>query len=155
LQRVAAGPPAELSAPPADWHTTWERVASEARLSGLQRSVLTGEVEALRTYLGLRETGKHHLMRGYALIRRILVELDTRHDLDGGIFYLTPDELPDLVAGKDLFAVIERRRRRREVALGLEVPQVLFSDDLDAIGRPATVAGADVLQGVPLSAGVV
>jgi pyruvate,water dikinase len=40
------------------------------------------------------------------------------------------------------------------LALSLEVPAVLFSDDLDAIGRPAPIPGADVLQGVPLSAGV-
>jgi pyruvate,water dikinase len=35
------------------------------------------------------------------------------------------------------------------------VPPVLFSDDFDAIGRPTVVPGADVLQGVPLSAGEV
>src|SRR5205814_1242484 len=32
------------------------------------------EVERLRAFLGLRETAKHHFMRGYALIRRLLVE---------------------------------------------------------------------------------
>jgi pyruvate,water dikinase len=31
---------------------------------------------------------------------------------------------------------------------------VLFSDDLEALGRPVPVAGGDTLQGVPLSAGV-
>ena len=40
------------------------------------------------------------------------------------------------------------------MALSLDVPPVLFSDDLDAIGRPVVIAGADNLQGVPLSAGV-
>jgi pyruvate,water dikinase len=40
------------------------------------------------------------------------------------------------------------------MGLSLEVPQVLFSDDLEAIGRPIVIEGADVLQGVPLSAGV-
>ncbi len=34
------------------------------------------------------------------------------------------------------------------------MPQVLFSDDLEAIGRPVVIPGADRLQGVPLSAGV-
>ena len=105
-------------------------------------------------YLALRETGKHYLMKGYALIRRILVELDRRHHLDGGIFFLTPDELPRLARGEDLSRLIGERRRRREIALSLEVPQVLFSDDLEAIGRPASLAGAGALQGVPLSAGV-
>ena len=38
--------------------------------------------------------------------------------------------------------------------MSLEVPLVLFSDDLEAIGRPMVVDGAEVLQGVPLSVGV-
>jgi pyruvate,water dikinase len=40
------------------------------------------------------------------------------------------------------------------LALSLEIPQVLFSDDLEAIGRPVPLVGADTLQGVPLSAGI-
>ncbi len=112
------------------------------------------ELDLLHTHLGLRETAKHCLMEGYALIRRILVELDRRHHLGGGIFFLTPEELPRLAAGEDLTPLIHQRRRRRQAALSLEVPPVLFSDDLDAIGRPLRVEGADIWQGVPLSAGV-
>src|SRR5262249_21761034 len=58
-----------------------------------------------------------------------------------------------LSAGEDLSGEIARRRRRGAAALSLEVPSVLFSDDLDAIGRPLVVAGAESLKGVPLSAG--
>jgi pyruvate,water dikinase len=138
----------------ADAAPTWEQIVAEAKLSALERTALEPEVQAMQTYLGLRETAKHHLMRGYALIRRALVELDHRHHLAGGIFYLTPEELPDLAQGRDLSALIVQRRRRRAVALSLEVPAVLFSDDLEAIGRPVVLEGADVLQGVALSAGV-
>jgi pyruvate,water dikinase len=133
---------------------SWERIATEAKLNALQRRLAEPELKSLRDYLALRETGKHYLMRGYALIRRVLVELDRRHHLDGGIFFLTPDDLPRLARGEDLLGLIAERRRRREVALSLDVPQVLFSDDLEAIGRPEAVAGADALLGVPLSAGV-
>jgi pyruvate,water dikinase len=123
------------------------------------RPALQRELETLHAYLGLRETAKHHLLRGYAVIRRILVELDRRFGLDGGIFYLTPEELPrlagDPAAKAELQALIARRRRRRELALSLPVPQVLFSDDLEAVGRPIEVEAADALQGVPLSAGTV
>ncbi len=111
-------------------------------------------MRALQTYLSLRETAKHYFMRGYALIRRALVELDRRHHLQGGIFYLTPSELPALTAGQDVTKVIAERRRRRTIALSLELPPVIFSDDLEAIGRPQVIEGADQLQGVPLSAGV-
>jgi pyruvate,water dikinase len=52
-----------------------------------------------------------------------------------------------------LLDLIARRHRRRELALDLPVPQVLFSDDLEAIGREIEVSAADALQGVPLSAG--
>jgi pyruvate,water dikinase len=133
----------------------WERIVAEAKLSSLERTALEPQVRALQDYLGLRETAKHHLMRGYALIRRALVELDRRHGLQGGIFFLTLEELPRLLKGEDLSRVIAERKRRRTVALGLEAPPVLFSDDLEALGRPTPPGeGADVLRGVALSAGV-
>jgi phosphohistidine swiveling domain-containing protein len=140
---------------------TWEALALEARLSAGQRAALEKELNTLQTYLSLRETAKHHLMRGYAIIRRILVELDRRYNLNGGLFFLTPDELPRLVEAnhprelsRELLAVIEQRRRRRAIALSLPMPQVLFSDDLEAIGRAVETAKIEALQGVPLSAGI-
>jgi pyruvate,water dikinase len=132
----------------------WDRIAEEAKLSSAQKKNLEGQLLALHTYLGLRETAKHYLMRGYALIRRILVELGRRYQLDDGIFYLTPDELPRLVTGENFSNEIAKRRRRRDLLLALSVPQVLFSDDLEAIGREASTEKLDALQGVPLSAGV-
>jgi pyruvate,water dikinase len=119
-----------------------------------KRAVIEVELSNLHTFLALRETAKHYLMMGYALIRRVLVELDRRYDLNGGIFFLTPEELPSLIGGTDLTTVIATRRRHRELVLSLELPHVLFSDDLEAIGRQATTAATDTLQGVALSAGV-
>src|SRR5436305_2821737 len=112
------------------------RVASEAKWNSMLAKSMSGHVERMQTYLSLRETGKHHLMRGYAIIRQTLVELDRRFGLDGGVFYLTPEELPDLVAVKDLKSKVDERRKRRVIALSLEVPPVLFGDDLEALGRP-------------------
>jgi pyruvate,water dikinase len=156
LDRLAGQQPGHTAGPsPAvDRKATWQRIADEAKIPAWQRPALEGELDALHDYLGLRETGKHYLMKGYALIRRILVELDRRHGSNGGIFYLTPEDLPRLTKGEDLSALIASRRRRREVALSLEVPRVLFSDDLEAIGRRVELAAADALRGVPLSAGV-
>jgi pyruvate,water dikinase len=131
-----------------------ERLAAEAKLNAAQRTLLLDEVRTLHAYLELRETAKHYLMHGYALIRRALVELDRRCGLGGGVFYLTPEELPRLLKGEELSETIAARRRRRMLVLGLEVPAVLFSDDLEAIGRPIPVDGATLLQGIALSPGV-
>jgi phosphohistidine swiveling domain-containing protein len=133
---------------------TWEKIAREAKLSALERAALGTQVRLWQTYLGLRETAKHYFMRGYALVRRALVEWDKRHRLQGGIFYLTPEELPALSAGQDVTKLIAERRRRRSIALSLEAPPVIFSDDLETIGRPQKIEGALQLQGVPLSAGI-
>jgi pyruvate,water dikinase len=133
---------------------TWEHIAREAKLAAKQRQALRIELDHLHTYLGLREAAKHYFMKGYAQIRRILVELDRRFKLNGGIFYLVPEELPRLISGEDFSKLIIQRQRRRALALSLEVPQVLFSDDLEAIGRPAQVPAAATFQGIPLSAGM-
>lgn len=140
-----------LAPTPAD---VWSRIAAEDKLSGPARDAAGRWADRLRTYLGLREAGKHYLLLGYAVIRRALVELDARFRLNDGIFYLLPAELDDLLAGADLSARIAERQKRRKLELALEVPPVLFSDDLDAIGRPAPVPeGATLLEGIALSAG--
>lgn len=143
------------------WQFAWLKLADEARLLPGQRPAVEAELRRLQTYMSLRETAKHHLLRGYALIRRALVELDRRYQLDGGIFFLTPADLKELVvlaegkAPRGYFDRIEKSRAERETALSIPVPSVLFSDDLEAIGREVTHSGAGVMQGVPLSAGVV
>ena len=134
--------------------TVEDRLRANPRLNAEQAKLLVPDVERLHLYIGLREMGKHDLMRGYALIRRALVELDRRHRLDGGVFFLTVPEIPDLLRGEDLTGRIAQRRRRRSAALSLEVPSVLFSTDLGAIGRAAPLDGATLLEGIPLSAGV-
>jgi pyruvate,water dikinase len=133
----------------------WTRVADEAKLGGPTRDQFRTQVERLRTFLGLREAAKNDLLLGYAVIRRALVELDRRFGLNGGLFFLTPADFPDLLAGKDLTAKIAAARKRRQTELSLEVPPVLFSDALDVIGEPPPEpAGGDRLDGVALSAGV-
>jgi pyruvate,water dikinase len=142
---------------------SWDRIVVDLGLLPNQRTIVQRVLEDVRTYLGLRETAKHYMLRGYALIRHYLLAIDRRLRLEEGVFYLEPEELSRLVRapandarlGEEMLALIEKRRRRRQVALNLTAPQVLFSDDLEAIGRDVKVAGADVLQGVPLSAGTV
>lgn len=131
------------------------RIRAEAKLGGPACDQFVKSVQSLRTCLGLREAAKHYLLKGYAFIRRLLVELDRRLGLNGGLFFLETTDFPELLAGKDLTAKIAARRKRRQTELTLETPAVLFSDDLEAIGRPLPPpASGDKLEGVPLSAGV-
>jgi pyruvate,water dikinase len=133
----------------------WEVVADEAKIGGPFRDQFKIQVERLRKYLGLREAGKNYLLLGYAVIRRILVELDRRSGSNGGIFFLTTADLPDLIAGKDLSGKIAEARKRRQTELSLEVPALLFSDALGVIGEPLPEPAAGArMEGVPLSAGV-
>jgi phosphohistidine swiveling domain-containing protein len=154
---LGEGPGARADA----WQLVWLRLADEARLLPGQRPAVEAELRRLQLYMGLRESAKHHLLRGYALIRRALVELDHRYELCDGIFFLTPEDLSELAtlaegkAPQMYFDRIEQRRRRREIALSLPLPSVIFSDDLDAVGRELKLTESGVMLGVPLSAGVV
>jgi pyruvate,water dikinase len=108
-----------------------------------------------RRFIALREASKHYLMLGYEGLRLLLLELDRRWDLQGGVFHLEPMELPYLSEGRDLRPWIAERRRRRALALGIEAPRVLFSDDLEALGRSVEPTGAaEVLGGTGVSSGV-
>ena len=75
----------------------------------------------------------------------VLVELDQRFGLEGGIFYLTPEELPPLPRRGPVRAD-RPAAPPAELALSLDVPPVLFSDDLEAIGRPLDVDGAEMCK---------
>ena len=143
------------------WDNAWRKLADDARLLPHQLDGVEAELRRLQRYMALRESAKHHLLRGYALIRRALVDLDRRYHLQDGIFYLAPEDLEDLVkyaegrAPQGFFDQIAARKRRREIALSLPLPNVIYSDDLDAVGRELTYAASDVMQGIPLSAGIV
>ncbi len=70
-------------------------------------------VDRARKFQVLKEEAKHTALREFAEIRRMLLELDRRLDLDGGIFHLELDEIFDLrrTAGRpDLVALIGERR---------------------------------------------
>jgi pyruvate,water dikinase len=160
LDRLTGQPGPPATAPADHSADLLGRIAIACKFTAGQQAAFAKELQTLQTYMGMREAAKHYLMRGYALVRRYLVELDRRYDLAGGIFFLTPDELPALVKGESapgtLTGRIAQRRRRRALALRLFAPKVLFSDDLEALGRePAAAGGAGTLQGVGLSAGVV
>ncbi len=74
-------------------------------------------VSRARKFQSLKEEAKNHSLREISVIRQMLVELDRRLELDGGIFYLKVDELEklrDAGAHDELVALIDRRRMAAE-----------------------------------------
>ena len=135
----------------------WAEIVADGKWNGYLAKTLAHHAERVRTYIGLRETGKHYLMKGYAEIRRRLLYLDGYWRLNGGIFFLTLDEVTAAATGTfhKIEERIAERRKARQVELTLDLPAVIFGDDLDAIGRPLpAVVGAEQLTGLALSAGV-
>ena len=117
--------------------------------------VILKEMEYAQRYLPFRETAKFYLIMGYELIRKALLELNRRYfSKEDDIFYLTPDELSQLIAGKDFESDIKDRRAKRAKLLKIELPDVIFSDSLDQIGNPPPPASAHELSGVPVSGGI-
>ena len=137
-----------------------QREAAEAELSALLgdkanlQKQIESELDFTRRYMPFRETAKFYLMLGYEQIRRTLLELDNRYELEGGIFYLVPDELERLIDGDDLSDIIVTRRIERELMLQIEIPDVIFSDALEQIGAPVSIGAAETYTGIGVSAGV-
>ena len=96
-----------------------------------------------------REQGRHWLMYGLAEIRRILLELDQRYQLQGQIFWLKWSELASPPPREEL----QKRQRQRRLLLSLECPPEIFAHDLEAIGRPLASSPSTGLQGQGLSWG--
>ena len=136
------------------------RASAEQQLSELLgnkaslRKQIESELDFTRRYMPFRETAKFYLMLGYEQIRRALLELDNRYELEGGIFYLMPDELEGLIAGEDVGDTIATRRTERELMLQIELPDVIFSDSLAQIGAPVSTEVAETYSGVGVSAGI-
>ena len=105
-------------------------------------------------YMPFRETAKFYLMLGYELIRKALLELDRRYQLEGGIFYLVPEELDRLAQGENLQSVIDARKTIRALSLKIELPDVIYSDILNRIGEPQAIEAKDEIQGLGVSVGV-
>ena len=131
------------------------------RLAEAGGSSLRERVEAAmrqaQQLLPYRELGKFHLMRGYATLRDILVELGRRWDLGRDVFFLHLDELSEFES--DRAAVVERvaaRKLRWRSQQKLSLPDIVDSRHLDDFGqlRPVPATGNhEHLQCRPIASG--
>jgi len=128
-------------------------------------TVLRLSVDRARRFQVLKEEAKHHCLRQLAQIRRVLVELDQRLGLDGGIFQLHVDEVPRLAHDADVAGLKQRIAERAHAEQRwrtVRLPTELSIQDLEAIdpsngtahARPSTkelagtrVSGAGDVEG--------
>lgn len=141
-----------------------DQAANQAKAKSRLAKLLTSKPAASRKkintalnltqrYMPFREAAKFYLVLGYELIRKALIELDRRYQLDGGIFYLAPNELEQLIQGDNLQSVIAKRKTNRSRLLKIELPDVIYSDILNRIGAPQAVEAKDQIQGLGVSVG--
>ncbi|MCP4694058.1 MAG: GAF domain-containing protein, partial [Desulfobacterales bacterium] len=116
-------------------------------------------VDRARRFQMLKEEAKHHCLREIALLRRLLLELDSRLELEGGIFHLDVDEvlrLGDSNFTTRAFDVIENRRNE-SFDEDLEQPPIDFKlTDLERYGLNLDLdvgdaAEATILRGIRIS----
>lgn len=153
MARLAADRPQPAPLDPPD-HEHQEKFFKQIP-SGLRPRV-DKELPILLRYLPFRESGKSLLMRGYELVRLALLEMGRRSGLGEDIFFLEAEELEAMLEGKDFRGAAERRKAERAMLLEIEIPPVIFSDDLDAIGRSPQEKQTphNILEGMGVSPGV-
>jgi rifampicin phosphotransferase len=130
---------------------------AQAGASSLRERV-EHELRQAQALLLYREFGKFQLMRGYEMLREVLVELGRRWDLGRDVFFLEAAELPRYETDRAAWASrIAQRKLRWKSAQKLSLPDVIDSRRLDDFGRPRlSIALADHarMECRPIASGV-
>ncbi|MGB5606155.1 MAG: PEP/pyruvate-binding domain-containing protein [Gammaproteobacteria bacterium] len=109
--------------------------------------VLRLAVDRAKRFQVLKEDAKHHCLRQLALLRKVLVVLDERLDLNNGIFYLTLDEILDGEFLESLDAARETaaaRMRDAKAWKDLRLPSELSINSLERMDYCAGVLGGNL-----------
>lgn len=132
---------------------TGHPVAVRGDRERLPKAARRAVVRAQR-FVTLKEDAKHESLREVALLRRLLLEIDRRYELDGLVWYLGLDEIAALT-GKDRAetraALDERRARAEAPGAAASLPAALTRRDLE---RGPMMAAAGVLAAGADASGV-
>lgn len=146
-QKIGGNPEEELVASLKRSSALIERLLNEA---GEFRSELEREINIARRYLPLREVVKFEFLRGYDVLRTIALAINEKLGWENGlIFHLDPTEV--FMLGNcdigNMRRLAEGRRERWNRSKSLYVPTVVWSSELDAIGKPP-ISDSSILQGI-------
>ncbi len=125
------------------------------RLGRFQRPVILQEWRFLKKMLELREQWKMEIMRPYAHLRWMALELGRRSGLGEDVFWLRLSEL--LKNGSDMNRYqtkIEDRKQRFKSFRKLSFPVVVSLDELENILAGKEVSNKSALEGEGLSPGM-
>lgn len=100
-----------------------------------ERAEFEAVLKASQTYMALRETIKHLYTMEYLLLRDALEILASRLGLaEGDIYFLYPQELPNLVANPKSFRHLIRSRKQSFIHYQeLELPHVIRESDIEIL----------------------
>ena len=108
-------------------------------------------IDRARRLQTLKEDAKHVVLMELAGLRRVLMAIDRRFDLDGAIFFLTLDEALRLEAGNRAALWSTAAERMRVGSVAASLPALPAQVSLQAIER-ATWAGAADPMSMPAGA---
>lgn len=127
-------------------------------LKTFKDAVLIEEWELLKELLELREQWKMEILRPYAHIRYISLELGRRLGLGQDIFHLTVEEVAELGSGSAALEFIKTKITRRKEELdaykGIYLPDVLKKQEVSTCFNKLDITNSS-LRGIPLSHGIV
>ena len=108
--------------------------ADETKLSASK--VLEISVERARNFMRLKEEAKHYCLVELAQIRRLLLAIDQKCQLDGRVFQLEITEVVNLAdeeARNELATTADNRFAASQAWKGLQLPASLSISDLERI----------------------
>ena len=139
-------------------HSDLDVEAEIHALKTFKDSVLVEEWRFLKELLELREQWKMEILRPYAHIRYISLELGRRLGLGQDIFHLTIEEVEELASGKGVLESIKKKISRRKEELdaykGIYLPDVLKKQEVALCLNKIDISSSS-LRGISLSHGVV
>jgi rifampicin phosphotransferase len=102
------------------------------------RATLKGLIDRAQRFAELKEQAKHECLRSLALLRRLLLEIDTRYALGGLVFFLQLDELAGLSrSAASLKNTAQQRQEQYRILTTHRPGPVLRVIDLETFENPA------------------
>lgn len=142
------------SDPLEDYRASAEKsIAVRERLiaaAGQRRATLEREIRVAREYLPLREVVKFQFLHAHAQVRRVALRIGELLGWpEGLIFNLYPAEVFSLAQDPTgARAIAEERDAEVARDRTIEVPTLIFADQLSSVGDSAGGDSADILHGV-------